>query len=624
MKTNLLNRIVAVLLVPCIVASPATPRVFDSSHIPGGEVIIKQNFFESQAFASRATMFIHRQELHVPFYILTRWFGQFTADELGSSNTMEPSHGVPVSLIIVSREMQLVQRYAANEQRLALGRELILRLHQRGQDAALRQYLDSLAGSNAAAPAATSVMSGQSPEQSNPIPSSTELLNSLEFERDAILENLTILIASALEPLRNVVLTVERIQEYLIPIEGFIFTGVDALRLMEIYLAVLQNNLENYKALRQNEDPTSGLCKTLKDVLLLAFRHLGFSPESPDNPWSPDVHDYITVEGIALDAAAGQFIPQYRRHVAIAPVQEYQTLIKTALDEANSRWLVMVLAKWTHSVENQFMTLRQELAPYINAGHSLTIAQPELKRIPQRTEKGPSTVPPAVPASPLQPLKNNPDSLQSSGEGESVTRADNLAPAKKLPQFGSLASYQDLRDLFLLDFSWPPDVPTTQPSDKGPTNKPNLPSILGSKLSYALSAPFWEWLIAVPVLGSLLDAALLIRRATLEGRGLTGSEIINRVVFLAVGIFWRHAAIFADSNGFLFATLVWIICSAVMMNEAHPEKTESERSQLLGQGLVFHSILFFPIIFSAYLPSAWLHLVSIPGSLLGGIPSFFF
>ena len=122
----------------------------------------------------------------------------------------------------------------------------------------------------------------------------------------------------------------------------------------------------------------------------------------------------------------------------------------------------------------------------------------------------------------------------------------------------------------------------------------NVPSILGAEQPYALSAPFWEWLIGVPVLGSFVDAALLIRRARLEGRKVTSNEITNRLIFLAVGLFWEHSAVFAEFGGFVFVTVLWILCSAAMFSQAHPRKSDSEYSQLFLQGELFHTLLFFP------------------------------
>jgi hypothetical protein len=151
-----------------------------------------------------------------------------------------------------------------------------------------------------------------------------------------------------------------------------------------------------------------------------------------------------------------------------------------------------------------------------------------------------------------------------------------------------------------------------------------VPSILGAEQPCALAAPFWEWLIGVPVLGSFLDAALLIRRARLEGRKVTSNEISNRLVFLAVGLFWEHSAVIAEFGGFAFVTILWILCSAVMFSQAHPRKSDSEYSQLFLQGEVFHTLLFFPAIFPGSLPSAFIHLVQIPASFLWGVPNEFF
>lgn len=152
----------------------------------------------------------------------------------------------------------------------------------------------------------------------------------------------------------------------------------------------------------------------------------------------------------------------------------------------------------------------------------------------------------------------------------------------------------------------------------------NVPSIFGAGQAYALSAPFWEWLIGVPVLGSFVDAALLVRRARLEGRSVSSNEITNQLIFLAVGIFWGHSAIFAEFGGFVFVTILWILCSAVMFSQAHPKRSDAEYSQLFLQGGIFHTILFFPAIFPGSLPSAFVHLVQIPASVLWGVPNEFF
>ena len=147
-------------------------------------------------------------------------------------------------------------------------------------------------------------------------------------------------------------------------------------------------------------------------------------------------------------------------------------------------------------------------------------------------------------------------------------------------------------------------------------------SILGSEPRYALIAAFSEWLIAVPIVGSGVDAFLLCRRANIEHRVVTRDEVTNRIIFFVAGLFWCYTALFASDIGYVFATFIWVICSAYMFSGVHPRKLDEEYGGLFLQGMVFHAVLFLPVLLNPYMPISWINFLGAPGSLLLGIPAY--
>ena len=147
-------------------------------------------------------------------------------------------------------------------------------------------------------------------------------------------------------------------------------------------------------------------------------------------------------------------------------------------------------------------------------------------------------------------------------------------------------------------------------------------TILGSGPRYALVAAFSEWLIGVPIVGSGVDAFLLCRRANIEHREVTRDEATNRVIFFVAGLFWCYAALLASNIGYVFATTIWVICSAYMFSGAHPRKLDKGYSGLFLQGMVFHAVLFLPVLLNPYMPISWINFLGAPGSLLLGIPAY--
>jgi hypothetical protein len=147
-------------------------------------------------------------------------------------------------------------------------------------------------------------------------------------------------------------------------------------------------------------------------------------------------------------------------------------------------------------------------------------------------------------------------------------------------------------------------------------------TILGSGPRYALVAAFSEWLIGVPIVGSGVDAFLLCRRANIEDRVVTRDEVTNRIIFFVAGLFWCYAALFASNVGYVFATSIWVICSACMFSSVHPRKLDEEYGGLFLRGMVFDAVLFLPVLLNPYIPISWINFLGAPGSLLLGIPAY--
>jgi len=141
--------------------------------------------------------------------------------------------------------------------------------------------------------------------------------------------------------LSGVPVTLELLRGALNTNKGSIFGLIEQINAARTTVALLNNDFDTYMGLHRNASPDCGLCIGLAEVLKDVFAAIGITVKICHiREQNKAVHTYLIVESdhgdIAVDAASGQFIPEYSGHIAVVEKEEYQNAIFAAIEKLKS------------------------------------------------------------------------------------------------------------------------------------------------------------------------------------------------------------------------------------------------------------------------------------------------